>query len=82
MRETQGYKEVFKPYLIAKRDQSFPDPSQFTKDEEFIYAAKVASVFKKVCAEILLWVDAQAETAEQLEEKKKNTQPDPFAIGS
>ncbi|HEX9504122.1 MAG TPA: hypothetical protein VF974_07475 [Patescibacteria group bacterium] len=82
MANSQGYEKVFKPFLIAKRDQSFPDPVSFTKDEEFVYAAKVASVFKKVCAEILLWVEQQKEQSLALEAKKKGKGVDPFNIGS
>lgn len=85
MVSTQGYEKVFKPYLIAKRDQSFPDPTQFTSSpdpkEAFIYAATVASVFKKVCAELLLWIDQQVEQAKVLEEKKKGKGRDSFEIG-
>lgn len=82
MAETQGYQEVFKPFLIAKRDQSFPDPSQFTKEEEFVYAAKVSSVFKKVCAEILLWIDSAITEAQTLEAKRKGVTKDSFEIGA
>ncbi len=80
--ETKGYSQVLKPYLLEKLNQSFPDPSQFTKDEEFIYAAKVASVFKKVIAELLQWIDMQVEQAKHLEKKEKGQLPDDaFRIG-
>jgi len=62
---------VFKPYLQDKLNQTFPDPSKFTKDEEFLYAAKVASVFKKVVAEILMWVDEKEQAADFFEKKEK-----------
>src|SRR5438105_2277553 len=81
MAETQGYQMVLRPFLVAKRDQSFPDPSQFKDEAEFVYAAKVASVFKKVCAEILLWVDQKVDEAKALEEKKKDKKTDPFELG-
>lgn len=86
MSETEGFNLVFKPFLVAKRDQSFPDPAQFTGQpdpkEAFLYAATVASVFKKVCAEILMWIEAQKDQAKQLEEKKKGKVKDNFEIGS
>jgi hypothetical protein len=61
---------MLKPYLTEKLNQSFPDPSAFTKEEEFTYAAKTASVFKKVCAEILMWVEGHEKQVEHLEKKQ------------
>lgn len=82
MAESEGYLKVFKPYLQAKLQESFPDPSQFKKDEEFIYAARVASVFKKVCAELISWVDAKVEEAKYLEKKDKGQITSSFEIGA
>lgn len=56
---------------MDKLNQSFPDPAQFKKEEEFVYAAKVTAVFKKVVAELLGWVDAKVEEAKFLEKKDK-----------
>lgn len=56
---------------MDKLNQSFPDPSKFTKEEEFVYAAKTASVFKKVIAELLGWIDGQESAAKEYEKKKK-----------
>ena len=70
MSHNRGFQQVFKPFLEAKLNQSFPDPSKFTKDEEFLYAAKVASVFKKVIAEILQWIQEKEEAVEFYEAKK------------
>jgi hypothetical protein len=82
MSQQEGWEQVLKPWLIAKRDQSFPDPSQFKRDEEFNYAAKVASVFKKVVAEILVYVEQQKEVLDFLNKKKFNkNNKDPFKIG-
>lgn len=61
---------MLKPFLQEKLNQSFPDPSQFTKEEEFTYAAKTASVFKKVVAEILMWVEGHEANAEHLQKKQ------------
>lgn len=66
---------------MEKLNQSFPDPSKFTKEEEFSYAAKVTSVFKKVIAELLMWIDSQIETAKALERKRKGEIKDKFRIG-
>src|SRR5689334_12974333 len=82
MVETKGYREVFRPYLEAKLRESFPDPSKFTREEEFIYAAKISSVFKKVISEILGWLDESVEDAKQLKRKEKGEiAVNPFDIG-
>ena len=81
MAQSEGYQTVFKPFLEAKLNQSFPDPSQFNKEEEFIYAAKIASVFKKVCAEILGWVESEVDQAKFLEKKEKGEVENNFEIG-
>ena len=70
-----------RPYLMDKLNQSFPDPSKFTKEEEFVYAAKVTSVFKKVVAEILGWVDQNVTEAQFLTKKEKGEMQDPFELG-
>lgn len=67
--------------LLAKLQESFPDPAKFTKEEEFLYAAKVTSVFKKVVAEILQWVEAKTEEAKYLQKKEKGELKDNFQIG-
>ena len=82
MFQTKGYQEVYKPFLEAKRDQSFPDPSQFTKEEDFTYAAKTASVFKKVIAELLNIEAIKAKEVEALKKKEKGeVEDDNFNIG-
>jgi hypothetical protein len=80
--ETQGWKQVFQPWLQAKRDQSFPDPSQFKDIKQFNYAAIVASVYKKVVAELLIFVDDRKLTMKQLLDKKEDRTPvNKFKIG-
>ena len=81
MAEHKGWSEVVLPYLTDKLNQSFPDPSKFTKEEEFVYAAKVTSVFKKVIAEILGWVDQKVQEAKYLEKKEKGEIKEKFEIG-
>lgn len=66
---------------MDRLNQSFPDPTRFTKEEEFVYAAKTASVFKKVVAELMGWIDGQIETARTLEQKEKGEVKDTFGIG-
>jgi hypothetical protein len=82
MVDMDGWKQVFHPYLMDKLNQSFPDPSKFTKEEEFLYAAKVTSVFKKVIAELLQFVDQKVEEGKFLEDKKKSKKKDEWEIGA
>ena len=81
MVSSEGWQQVVRPYLTDKLNQSFPDPSKFTKEEEFVYAAKVTSVFKKVVSEFLQWVDMKQQECEALEKKLKGDEKDPFKIG-
>ena len=81
MVNSRGWQQVFRPWLEVKLNQSFPDPAKFTKEEEFVYAAKVTSVFKKVVAEILGWADQEVATAKALEAKKEGKVVDKFKIG-
>jgi hypothetical protein len=62
--------EHLKPLLEAKLNQSFPDPSAFTSEKDFTYAALTASVFKKVIAEIMMYFEASKEAYKQLQGKK------------
>ena len=71
LKDHEGYREVLKPLLEARLNLSFPDPSKFTKEEEFLYAAKTASVFKKVIAELLAYFEGQAGAIEYLEKKER-----------
>lgn len=66
---------------MDKLNQSFPDPSKFTKEEEFVYAAKMASIFKKVIAELLGWVESEITAAKAYEAKKEGKVSDSFKIG-
>jgi LPS O-antigen subunit length determinant protein (WzzB/FepE family) len=79
--EHRGWKQVVLPFLVNKLNQSFPDPSEFKKEDEFTYAAKTASVFKKVIAELLQWVDNKVEEAKFYEKKEKGEIKDTFNIG-
>ena len=81
MANSRGWEQVMRPWLWERLNQSFPDPSKFTKEDEFVYAAKVASVFKKVVAEILGWVEQQQEIAKMLRNKSEGKIKDAFEIG-
>jgi len=61
---------VVRPYLMVKLNQSFPDFDVKTT-EEFTYRAMVASVYKKVIAEFLGWVDTQDQVIKDLTKKQK-----------
>ena len=71
---------MLEPYLTERLNQTFPNPSDFKKLEEFTYASLAASAFKKVMSELLAWVEGQRATVETLEKKKKG-EVDNFEIG-
>lgn len=70
MKNSKGFKEVFEPWLLSKLRESFPDPTQFKSDEEFIYAAKYASIYKKVIGEVLAFMTQHEENFQTLTQKK------------
>ena len=80
MSQQAGWQEVLLPWLEDKLNQSFPDPAQFKSEGAFVYAAKVASVYKKVVAELLMYVSSSKETVEHLTKKEKGELVDKFAI--
>lgn len=57
---------------MDRLNQSFPDPLEFKSDEDYLYAAKTASIFKKVIAELLQVFDQKEGEVTFLENKKKN----------
>lgn len=72
---------MLRPYLEGLRDRSFPDPVDFKTDEEYLYAAKTTSVFTKVIAELLSWIETHEQEATRLKAKQDSDQEDSFAIG-
>jgi len=54
---------------MDKLNQSFPDPSKFKQEKEFNYAAMTASVYKKVIAELLMWIDSKSDEVKHYERK-------------
>jgi hypothetical protein len=82
LQAVRGWKEVLKPYLEAKRDQSFPDPTDFKDEKKFLYAALNASIFKKVIAEMLKHLEYDIPLAvKQLKMKEKGIKDTKFQIG-
>lgn len=78
---SSGYKQALKPWLEEKRSKSYPDPTDFKSVEEFTYAAQVASVYKKVIAELLHYLENEIPTiVKDLNNKEKGEVPD-FGIG-
>lgn len=75
MADTEGWKDVLAPFLTQKMNQAFPDPAQFTNatdpKEAFFYAALNASIFKKVVAELLGFVEQKRYEIDQLNKKQK-----------
>lgn len=63
-------------------NQAFPDPASFKLEEEFNYAAKVTSVFKKVVVEILQYVESECQTLEALNQKKFGKKDTKYQIGA
>jgi len=81
MFENRGYTNVYKRLLEERRDQSFPDPSAFKNEKEFLHAATTASLFKKVIAELLDLEKMNIDRIDHLEKKDKGIeQPDPFKL--
>ena len=77
----RAWGEILKPWLEARRSQSYPDPSEFKTEKDFYHAAVTASMFKKVIAELLHYLEIEVPgRIKALEDKKKNKQPD-FGIG-
>ena len=75
MLRTDGFEKVIRPWLLAKKQESFPDPTNFKNDEEFTYAAKYASVYKQVIGELLGHLQSYGNTFETLTQKKGKPVP-------
>lgn len=72
---------MLKPYLEDRRSKSFPDPTEFKSEEEFSYAAKTASVFKKVVQELLHYLEIEVPDRVKALEAKKKGEVKNFGIG-
>ena len=70
MANTEGWEQVVQPYLMERLNQSFPQ-FDVKNVEEFTYRAMVASVYKKVVAELLGWIAAQDQVIKDLTKKEK-----------
>lgn len=73
---------MLKPHLEIQLNQAFPDPSAFTGDDTYLYAAKTTSIYKKIIAELLQWVEGHEQRLAELQSKRDSKEADPFAIGS
>jgi len=80
MSETEGWEQVFKPWLEDKIKHSWLDPRKASDWEKFKYEYIVAWGFSQAASEILDFVKIQIETAKELEKKKRKAE-DNFAIG-
>lgn len=77
----EGYQKVLKPWLEERRSKSYPDPTDFKSEKEFLHAAITASLFKKVIAELLHYLEVEVpDRIKALEAKKKDEVKD-FGIG-
>src|SRR3990167_8684629 len=77
----EGWVKVLKPYLEAKQSKSYPDPTEFKSEKEFLYAASTASLFKKVIAELLHYMEIEVpDRIKQLEMKQRGQERN-FGIG-
>lgn len=81
MVQSEGWAQVLRPFLETKLNQSFPDPTEFQDDDGFLYAAKTASIFKKVVAEILNWVEGHEIRLAALQKKLDGDSEEEFSIG-
>lgn len=72
---------MLKPWLEAKRDQTFPDPQNFTDELSFTYAAKVTSIYKKVVSEILAEINKRVDEAKYYQAKERGEIKENFDIG-
>jgi len=77
-----GWENYLRPWLEAKRDESFPDPLSTPDKEKFYHKAVVASALKKATAEIIVFVESQKEAFDTLSKKKNNkSKVNKFEIG-
>ena len=76
-----AYQSVLKPYLEERRSKSYPDPTEIKDKEEFYHAAVNASMFKKVIAELLHYLEIEVPDRIKSLEAKKKGESKTFAIG-
>lgn len=69
MAQSAGF-QVFRKFLESKIKEDFVDPQHFKSDEEELGAYRKANMMKKICTEILEWVDQTQERASYLQKKE------------
>jgi hypothetical protein len=74
--ETQGWKEILRPWLEDKIHNSWVDPRSFKNDEEYLYAVKTAWAFANAGEQILSFIERMVEEAEELTKKEKGEKKD------
>ena len=79
--EQEGYQTVLKPWLEDRRSKSYPDPTEFKDEKGFLHAAITASLFKKVIAELLHYLEVEVPDRVKALETKKKGEVSNFAIG-
>lgn len=72
---------MLRPYLEARRSQSYPDPTQFDDKEKFYHAAVSASMFKKVVAELLHYLEVEVPARVKALQAKEKGEEKNFGIG-
>ena len=67
--------------MEERRSKSYPDPTEFKSEKEFLHAATTASLFKKVIAELLHYLEVEVpDRIKQLEGKREGKEKN-FGIG-
>ena len=76
-----GWQKILKPWLEERRSKSYPDPTVTKDKEEFYHMAVSASMYKKVIAELLHYLEVEVpDRVKALEAKQKGEVKD-FGIG-
>lgn len=77
-----GWKQVFRPWLESKIQNSWIDPKGATSKDEFFYQYTVAHGFAQAAQQILDFVKENLNTAQTLTDKQedKNIEKD-FGVG-
>lgn len=82
MAQSEGWLQVLRPHLETQLREAFPDPTAFENDEKYLYAAKTTSIYKKIIAELLQWVESHEQRLLALQKKLDGqVEVDNFEIG-
>lgn len=78
---SKAYQEGLKPWLEDKQNKSYPNPFDFKSEKDFTYAAKTASLYKRVVAEIIKYIEDEAPTQVKDLTNKEEGKVQNFGIG-